>query len=179
MANDEMENILKQVAELMALSARTAPKAGGQDYVVLKVLVGEDLARLGQAMEQYGKDTGKVNFDRDGRNVANSAAVLLVGLKDARTVGLNCGACGKDKCALLEAEGHDGPEFFGPVCAWRLIDLGIAIGSAAKTAGILNADNRIMYRAGVLARKLGMIDADIVAAIPLAGTGKSIYFDRR
>ncbi len=56
--------------------------------------------------------------------------------------------------------------------------MGIALGSAVKTAGMLNVDNRIMYRAGVVARELGMIDADVVMGIPLAATGKSIYFDR-
>jgi uncharacterized ferredoxin-like protein len=42
----------------------------------------------------------------------------------------------------------------------------------------LEVDNRIMYRAGVVAREMGLIDADFVMGIPLAATGKSIYFDR-
>ena len=58
------------------------------------------------------------------------------------------------------------------------MDLGIALGSAAKTASILNADNRIMYRVGVAARKLGLIEGEVVAGIPISATGKSIYFDR-
>ena len=57
-------------------------------------------------------------------------------------------------------------------------DMGIAIGSAVKTAGMLNVDNRVMYRAGVVARALGLIDADFVMGIPLSISGKSIYFDR-
>jgi uncharacterized ferredoxin-like protein len=48
-----------------------------------------------------------------------------------------------------------------------------------KTAGLLNADNRIMYRIGPVARELGLIDADNVMGIPLSATGKSIYFDRK
>ncbi len=69
-------------------------------------------------------------------------------------------------------------EFRGPQCAYRLLDMGIALGSAVKTASILNADNRIMYRAGVVARQMGLIEADFVMGIPLSATGKSIYFDR-
>ncbi|RLD93065.1 MAG: hypothetical protein DRI93_05775, partial [Aquificota bacterium] len=65
-----------------------------------------------------------------------------------------------------------------PVCMIRVLDLGIALGSAVKTASIHNVDNRIMYRVGVLARKLEMIDADIVMGIPLSVSGKSPYFDR-
>jgi uncharacterized ferredoxin-like protein len=72
---------------------------------------------------------------------------------------------------------HEG-EFKGPQCAYRLLDMGIALGSAVKTAGLLNVDNRIMYRAGAVALEMGLIDADVVMGLPLSATGKSIYFDR-
>lgn len=166
---------VRTVAELMAISARTAPKAVGKDFVVVQVVAGDDLRRLGEAMVAHGERTGRPNFDRDGRNVLNSEAVVLIGLKDAKVVGLNCGACGSVTC--IEPNTVEG-EFRGPNCALRLLDLGIAIGSAVKTAGMLNVDNRVMYRAGVIARQLGLIDADVVMGIPLSATGKSIYFDR-
>lgn len=172
-----MDSVLKLAAELMELSARTAPKAAGKDFVVTAVVTGEDLRRLAEDMEKYGTESGKKNFDRDGRNVAGSGAVLLVGLSGAQAAGLNCGACGRSRCADLPAAA-DGPEFAGPFCAWRLMDLGIALGSAVKTASLLNVDNRIMYRIGVSARRLGLISADVVAGIPLSASGKSPYFDR-
>lgn len=168
--------IVKTVAELMALAARTAPKAAGQDFVELKIISGQDLVNLGKEMDQYGIETGKKNFDRDGKNVATAEAVLLLSLKNPRTAGMNCGACGYAKCSELEAS--EGPEFKGGICAWRVMDLGIALGSAVKTASILNVDNRVMYRVGVLARKLGLIEGDIVVGVPLSATGKSPYFDR-
>ncbi|MEM4808813.1 MAG: ferredoxin domain-containing protein, partial [Candidatus Nezhaarchaeales archaeon] len=59
-----------------------------------------------------------------------------------------------------------------------LINLGIAIGSAVKTASIHNVDNRVMYTAGLAAQNLKLIDADVVLAIPLSATSKNIYFDR-
>ena len=168
--------VLLTAAQLMCLSARTAPKAGGKDYITTKILSGEVLNRLADEMNAYGQVSGKKNFDRDGENVRNSGAVVLIGLKDAETMGLNCGACGHDTCAGLKA--RTGPEFEGPVCAWRLIDLGVAVGSAVKTASMLNVDNRIMYRIGVVAKKMGLCDGEIVVGIPLSATGKSIYFDR-
>ncbi len=166
---------LRTVAELMEISARTAPKAAGRDFVVVKIIEGQELHRLGEAMFAYGERSGKGNFDRDGQNVLDSEAMVLIGLKDADVLGLDCAACGSETCVELNTV--DG-EFRGPQCAIRLIDLGIAIGSAVKTAGMLNVDNRVMYRAAVVARELGLIDADIVMAIPLSATGKSIYFDR-
>jgi uncharacterized ferredoxin-like protein len=69
-------------------------------------------------------------------------------------------------------------EFKGPICAVRLLDMGIALGSAVKTASMLNVDNRIMYRIGVAAREIKMVDWEYVMGIPLSATGKSIYFDR-
>ncbi len=168
---------LRLIADLMAVAARTAPKSAGQDYVVVKVLEGDDVKALADGVVEHGRRTGKKNFDRDGANVAASEVVVLIGLKDARSVNLNCGACGAETCAALAINSHEGV-FRGPQCALRLLDMGIALGSAVKMAGLLNADNRIMYRAGVAARELGLIDADFVMGIPLSATGKSIYFDR-
>jgi uncharacterized ferredoxin-like protein len=166
---------MKTVAELMAIAARTAPKSGGRDFVVIEILEGNALQRLGQAMIDHGKKKGIPGFERDGQNVADSEAVVLIGIKDADVLDFNCAACGAEACIVPNTvEG----EFKGPNCALRHLDLGIAIGSAVKTAAMLNVDNRIMYRAGVLARQLGQIDADFVMGIPLSATGKSIYFDR-
>lgn len=166
---------MRTVAELMTIAARTAPKAAGKDFVVIEIVEGEDLQRLGEAMFAFGERTGKGNFDRDGQNVLDSEAVVLIGLKDAKTLGLDCTACGNLTC--IEPNTVEG-EFRGPNCAMRLLDMGIALGSAVKTAGMLNVDSRIMYRAGVVARELGLIEADFVMGVPLSATGKSIYFDR-
>jgi uncharacterized ferredoxin-like protein len=170
-------NYLKTIAELMSVAARTAPKSAGQDFVKIAIVGKESLGKLAEAMVAYGVKSGKKNFDRDARSVKNSEAVLLLGIKDARTIGLNCGACGHPECKQLPAA-IEGPEFKGPHCAYRLIDLGIALGSAVKTASLLNADNRIMYRVGVIARQMKLIDADLVLGIPISATGKNIYFDR-
>lgn len=172
-----MESTVEYIAKLMEVAAVTAPKAVGKNFVVTKVISGDDVRTLGQKMIAYGERTGKKNFDRDGKNVVESECVLLVGIKDARPVGLNCGACGSATCIEINALEQDVP-FAGPQCLFRVLDMGIAIGSAVKTASLLNADNRIMYRIGCVARELGLLDADFIMGIPLSVTGKSIYFDR-
>ncbi len=174
---DQMQSTLELVAQLMEISARTAPKASGKDFIVTRVLTPDEIEALADEMAKYGQQTGKPNFDRDAAGVRAAGAVLLVGLKDAKPLSLNCGACGYAKCADMPMP-HDGPEFRGPYCAWRLMDLGIAISSAVKTASIHNVDNRIMYRIGPVARNMGLIGADILLGVPLSATGKSIYFDR-
>lgn len=171
-----MEKILSSVAEYMALSALTAPKCMGEDCVGIRVVTGRDVKHLAREMMRFGKKSNKVDFDRDAGCVERSSAVVLISLRSNKPLGLNCGACGLERCANLEK--RKGPEFEGPLCAWRVLDVGIAIGSAVKTASLFNADNRVMYRAGVAARKLGMIEGDIVVGIPVAAHSKNIFFDR-
>ena len=172
-----MDEALRQVAEFMAIAARTAPKSGGKDFVTVQVVEGEWLRKLGEAMIQYGEEKGIKGFIRDGKNVLDSSVVVLIGIKDAQVMGLNCGGCGLDTCEELEPK--EKREFKGPQCMLRLLDLGIALGSAVKTASLFNVDNRIMYRIGVLARRIGLTQDDVVMGIPLSAKGKNIYFDRK
>ncbi len=180
-----MKDTVRFVADLMAVSARTAPKAAGQDFIEAKVLTDSEKDALGQDMIRLGKERQIEGFDRDGKNVLDSDAVLLVGLLPHSSIGLDCGACGFGSCSGFEEKRkapHDETEktdFGGPNCVIRLLDLGIALGSAAKKASEMNVDNRIMYRIGVSARRLGLGESNIIHGIPLSATGKSIFFDRQ
>ena len=178
LGGDILESAVIQVAGMMEIAARTAPKSRGEDFVRVKTVTGRELKQLARAMLRFGKEKKKENFDRDSKNVQNSYAAVLIGVKNATTLALDCGACGYADCAAFKkAKKHDG-DFRGPICSYRLLDLGIALGSAVKTAQMFNVDNRIMYRIGVVARWKGMVDWDYVMGIPLAATGKNIFFDR-
>ena len=166
------------VGRLMELAARTAPKATGKDFIETVLLSDEQRIKLGEEMVDYGKRQNISHHERDGYNVLASDAVVLIGLLPHPGVGLNCGACGLKKCAELNTVSVT-QEFKGPSCALRLLDLGIALGSAAKVAMDMNVDNRIMYNAGVSAIKLGYSQANICHGIPLSATGKNIFFDRK
>lgn len=170
------EESIIQAVEFMAISAKTAPKAKGNDFVGIKIITGQEIIDLADAMVEYGDKMNRKNCIRDGENVRKSTAVLLLSLENPEVPGLNCGACGQDLCADLEP--REGSQFTGPLCAWRLLDLGIALGSAVKTASMFNLDNRIMYHVGVVARKMGLMDGEIVIGVPVSASGKSIYFDR-
>lgn len=176
--NTMIQDAVNTVCQMMSLAAITAPKAAGRNFVDVKTLMGPEVQALAEGMFAYGLSSKKINFDRDGRNVANSDAVLLVGLNHPDTCGLNCGACGYDLCDEMLGQPRASGEFPGPFCAYRAVDLGIALGSAVKTASLLNVDNRIMYRIGVVARQLKLVDWEFCLGVPLSVTGKSIYFDR-
>jgi uncharacterized ferredoxin-like protein len=170
------KKVLEIAAQLMELSAATAPKSRGENFVLTKIIEGSSVKKIADSMEKFGKKTNKANFDRDAGSVRNSQVILLIGIRDATPISQNCGACGYENCTLLVK--NEGPEFAGPHCAFRLLDMGIALGSAVKTASILNVDNRIMYRIGTVARSMRIVDWDFVMGIPLSATGKNIHFDR-
>lgn len=175
----ELEGIL-QVAKLMSISARTAPKSKGIDDIEVLVVYGEELEKIAKKMEELEKETGDKNYIRDANSVRKAQAVVLVGVRGRNPLGMNCGLCGFETCEeFLKARVVDRKIHRGPLCAFKLLDLGIALGSAVKTANIHNVDNRLMYRIGTAARLLGLLDCDLVIGIPLAALGKNPFFDRK
>ena len=177
----ELRDAVVEVAKLMAISARTAPKAKGIDDIDIVLLEDrKDLEKLADKMEEIGRETDRGFFIRDAECVRKSSAVLLIGVRGDKPKEINCGGCGYEGCEeFRKAEKIVGRDYSGPNCALQLLDLGIAIGSAVKTASNLNVDNRIMFSAGVAAIKLGMIKCGVALAIPLSVHGKNIYFDRK
>ena len=166
----EKEAIL-EAAKLMLTAARTAPKTAGVDDILTMVVYGEEIA------EQRKID----GFKRDAKNVRDSEAIVLIGVRGNKTLGFNCGACGYKSCKEFEeAQKRAGQDFIGPTCLFKALDLGIALGSAVKIASLLNIDNRIMYRIGTAALKLNLMpEATVAMGIPLSAKGKNIYFDRK
>ncbi|MHA1632046.1 MAG: ferredoxin domain-containing protein [Candidatus Freyarchaeota archaeon] len=171
---DAMLNIVYQ----MAIAAKTAPKAKGEDSVEIAVVDNKDKDKVAKVMHEIGAITKDERWHRDAVNVEQADFILLLGIKRSDVLGANCGACGFPTCEkMLSARSKDTP-FPGPFCAFKLIDLGIAAGSAAKTASILNLDNRIMFRVGVAAKQLNLINADYILGIPVSATEKNPFFDR-
>ncbi len=178
---------MKQVAEmailLMAASARTAPKAGGKDFLEVVVISREeDLKKIADAMKEYApKSTNEAYWLRDASNIENSQALLLVGLSKPVTAGYDCGGCGYPTCAEFTKNKQMKAKemgYTGPHCVMRMMDIGVALSSAAKTASLHNVDCRVQQRVGAAARALGYIQAEVAMGIPVSITGKSIYFDR-
>ena len=180
--NDET-GAIRTVAALMVLAARTAPKARGVDEIETKIITGHEIHQLATEMERIGERDSIPFFIRDGKGVGQSDACVLIGIRGEVSVGVNCEGCGFPSCmdfseACTRRVCTDAP-FRGPNCIIRITDLGIAVGSAVKTAQVHNADNRIMYSAGVAARSLGWLQScSAVYGIPLKASGKNIFFDR-
>jgi len=184
---------VRQVAKLMAASAITAPKSGGQlflqgKHLFIETVIVYDPDTLGELagwLRARGKERREAIWFRDADVAEAIDGVLFVGLADWYPPNYDCGACGYATCAEflhatkpLRDDSHD-LEFAGPTCNLRDIDLGIAVGSAAKTAAIHSVDCRCQTRIAVAARKLGVIRADIAVALSLSLTHKAVGFDRK
>jgi uncharacterized ferredoxin-like protein len=177
--NAEREAIL-ETAKLMLVAARTAPKTAGIDDILTLIVYGKEKDNIANKMKEMAEERKIEGFNRDAKNVKDSEAVILIGVRGTKSTGINCGACGYETCSKFEkAKKKFGRDFVGPTCLFKALDLGIALGSAAKIAGLLNVDNRIMYRIGTAALKLKMLsEASVIMGIPVSAKGKNIYFDR-
>ncbi len=165
------------MAQIILTSARTAPKAKGEDEIVTGIV--EDKEALAAEMERVAEShQASAIFKRDAGNVRAADCVTLIGLKFKKPPGVNCTACGFD-CTTILKQPKTAGDYSGPVCSIRAVDLGIAIGSAASKAKDLSVDSRVMYTVGVAAKRLGLMEADVILALPLSVKGKNIFFDRK
>jgi uncharacterized ferredoxin-like protein len=191
---DLRADTVRQVAKLMAAAAITAPKSGGQLFLAGKhafmetVIVDDAETRGGLAawLRARGAERREKIWFRDAELAEAVDAILFVGLApNWYPPNYDCGACGYATCAeFLHAtnalrEDADELEFVGPLCNLRDIDLGIAVGSAAKTAALHSIDCRCQTRVATAARKLGVIHAQHAVALSLSMTHKAAGFDRR
>ena len=185
-ANEVEQDAIVTAAGLIMAAVTTAPKTRGVSSIQSALIQGEDKERLARAMESHGPRKAAAGniFERDARNVRSSSAVLLIGVKGTMPkkpeTPLNCGACGCPTCAefMRAKKGKQGEDFIGPLCVFQSIDLGIALGVAAKVAAELNIDNRLMYTIGAGAMDMNVLDADIIVGLPLSVAAKNIFFDR-
>ncbi len=187
------QSALREVACLCAVSAMTAPKSGGQLFLkgsasFIEAVILDDratLSRLAEWLRARGRRLEKAIWFRDADTAEKLDCVLFVGLAKWYPPLYDCGACGYATCAeFLRArpqykdDGSDDWEFAGPICQLRCVDLGIAVGSAAKTASLHNVDARCQTRLAAAARHLGVIQADLAVALSMSITHKNIFFDK-
>jgi uncharacterized ferredoxin-like protein len=185
---------LRQVARLCAVAAITAPKSGGQLFLkgsqpFMETVVLEDPAALHQLAEWMRARGRRLNaplWIRDADTAEKLDLVLFVGLAKWYPPLYDCGACGYATCKEFlqvaptygRSAASEDWEFAGPICQLRAVDLGIAVGSAAKVASLNNVDARCQTRLAAAARHTAIIQADLAVALSMSVTHKNIFFDR-
>jgi uncharacterized ferredoxin-like protein len=169
---DIKEKLVNEIAGYMMLAARTAPKAKGQDNLIIKLINGKELDQLADYMDESVQRHGRQFFHRDALNIRQAQVVVVIGTR-IRTMGLDCGYCGFPTCAEKEKQA-------AIPCAFSIHDLGLAIGSAVSLAADARVDTRVMFSAGMAAMEMGWLGEDCRAAfaIPISATSKNPFFDR-
>jgi uncharacterized ferredoxin-like protein len=134
---------LMEVAGRIMIAARTAPKARGNDHLVIATVDQEDILRISAKMIEMVKEKGaSESFLRDAENILAADAIVLIGTR-IKSIGLSfCGLCGFKNCE--EKNRHPSHP-----CAFNAHDLGIAVGSAVAEGMDARVDNRIMYSVGM------------------------------
>ena len=187
------QRAIHQVAELCAVAAMTAPKSGGQLFLkgskpFMETVIVDDKAvlhRLAEWMRARGNRLKAPLWIRDADDAEKLDVVLFIGLSKWYPPLYDCGACGYATCAEFlraapgyqKSAGAEDWDFAGPICQLRAIDLGVAVGSAAKTAALHNIDARCQTRIASAARHNGVIQADMAVALSMSVTHKNIFFD--
>jgi len=108
---------------------------------------------------------------------SDSTAVVLISITgEPKRVAqpLNCDACGKSCLETLKEK--DTGESEDPCAFSRLRIWALLSARQWKPPATYNVDNRIMYTIGVTARKLKLLNADLIIGIALSVTGKNVYF---
>ena len=172
-SNELEKAAIKDIAEFMAVAARTAPKTRGIDNI--EVIAIDDEAtkkKLMDKMKEIAKRENRPGFERDANSIERSLVIVAIGVK-TNPAGLNCGICGYPTCEDMTKNNG--------TCSYNPIDLGIAIGSAACTTSSFHADSRVMYSIGRACLDLGFFSKTVKQAlgIPLSATGKNPFFDRK
>jgi uncharacterized ferredoxin-like protein len=165
---------LFEVARLMAVAARTAPKTKGVDNILIRIVDGEDKDAVAAEMRRIAEGGDHLaSFARDANNVDASAFVVFLAVRDNPPGLPLCGVCGHENCGDAKRAGAP--------CALNLSDLGTAACSACVVAANHFVDNRLMYTAGRAAMHIDLFGEKIrqCFGIPVSASGKSIYFDRK
>lgn len=167
------QTVLDAARHMMA-AARTAPKGRGIDVLHIALLSDIEVQLIAKQMKQIAVEKEQSFFERDANNILIADAVIIIAA-EIKTIGLQyCNTCGHVNCQGKSV-------FSNTPCAFNLIDLGIAIGSAVGVASNLHIDNRIMYSIGKAIRDLNIMpeEVKVIIGIPLSVSAKNPFFDRK
>jgi uncharacterized ferredoxin-like protein len=176
---------------LMLAAATTAPQHGGAGVMEGCLVYGDDeiediackLEELSSVKKQW--DEG---FRREANMVRESQAVLFLGCyRSYDPFGGACGRClgnqGDPKEGTKCVKFRETPKlkdapFPGPVCSYRISDLGYCVGSALWIAGRLFIDTKPRFPVGLAGMKLGYLPrSKFIVGLPLSITPKSPFDD--
>jgi len=121
-----LEKAVNDIASLMLISAKTAPKAKGEDDVLFKIATKKEKDEITKRMRELAEERGK-NWKRDANCIDVAQSLVIVGVRGRKPIGLDCGACGMTCEELKKTLFENARDFQGPLCAFKILDLGIKL----------------------------------------------------
>jgi uncharacterized ferredoxin-like protein len=185
------QNAVVMAGRLMLAAATTAPQHGGVGVMEGCLVYGqEEIENMACKLEELSHLKRQWNelFKREANIIRECQAVLLMGcFRSYDPFGIACGRClgnqglPKDgtKCTKFRETPKliDAP-FPGPVCTYRIFDLGYSVGSALWIAARLFIDTKPRFPVGLAGMKLGYLPrSKFVVGLPLSITPKSPFDD--
>jgi uncharacterized ferredoxin-like protein len=187
-------------ARLAANAAITAPKGGGVPIAEAHIVYGEkEMVQVAKKMVELAdvnpsNEMWRTIFKTEAEMVRMTDVILFLGCHVAlNPFDITCDYCSgpgkgctwlyeqrKSKYGILDEEEVIHPDWLidGPFCTWRIVDFGLAIGTALKVAKKLFVDCRLMMSVGIAGQKLGYCPkSPIVVGIPMASLSKDPYAD--
>lgn len=153
----------------------TSPKSKG-DAIETLVLEESEKEMLAEESFQLSDEYNDEAYSDEGEKINESDEILLLGIEEHDSLGIDCKACGYENCENFDkAEKKEGL-FKGPSCSFKLIDLGMSIGHALNTAENHNVDYEISIKSGMAARSLGLMSSQLCIGILLKVNPDKNYF---
>ncbi|MEF8834619.1 MAG: DUF2148 domain-containing protein [Candidatus Thermoplasmatota archaeon] len=162
----EKRKITETVIDLMDISAQTSLKSSG-NYLETMVLDDAEKEMLAEELYQLSEEFQDETYSEEGDLINSSDELLIIGLEDHPSLGIDCKACGYESCEDFSEADQTEQIFEGPNCVFRLLDLGISIGNALNTAETHNIDYQISIKGGLAAKNLGLMDSRVCLAVPI------------
>ena len=101
-----------ETANLMVVSAQTAPKSGGVDDILTAIVYGAEVGALAADMEKLAVERKIERWSKQAQEIKGAEAIVLIGVRGAKRYVTNCGACGYKSCDDFEkAEKKPGTGF--------------------------------------------------------------------
>ncbi len=157
---------MDNITDLMAISAKSAPKVEGISNLEIAILDDAEKEILAEEMFQLADEFNDESYSSLGINIESAERIMLIGLEDPSSIGLDCKACGFKDCAEFDEKSQKGI-FEGPNCIFKVLDLGIALGSALKTAMMHNVRADVIIKGGLAAKDIGLSSSTVCLAIPV------------
>jgi uncharacterized ferredoxin-like protein len=185
------QNAVIMAGRLMLAAATTAPQHGGVGVMDGCLVYGEEeIEDIAFRLEElsFTKKQWDESFRREANMVRESQAVLFLGcFRSYDPFGTACGRClgdqGEPKDGTKCTKFRNTPKLAdapipGPVCTYRISDLGYCVGSALWIAARLFIDTRPKFPVGLAGMKLGYLPrCKFIVGLPLSITSKSPFDD--